>query len=239
MCFKCIYGDTNIRCIFLWTETNLLHMIAFLFRLEPVRSDLTSLLLKVHACGWYYWWLQIRSCCHRSTIFMQLLWQKDILKYFAFYLKSNSLVECLDVRQKGCVLQLSSSLRNKQINQHLLFYVKQGPRATFSLFSQIKQTAESLLQPPSITSSISNRGEIVNKNCVCLLIVYDFWAVQSSDSDHFIHLIPFLVPLNFTKDHRHCCCRICGTATAGPMCFLVDKSTMFRFIFIPFRDRQQ
>lgn len=239
MCFKCIYGDTNIRCIFLWTETNLFHMIAFLFRLEPVRSDLTSLLLKVHACGWYYWWLQIRSCCHRSTIFMQLLWQKDILKYFAFYLKSNSLVECLDVRQKGCVLQLSSSLRNKQINQHLLFYVKQGPRATFSLFSQIKQTAESLLQPPSITSSISNRGEIVNKNCVCLLIVYDFWAVQSSDSDHFIHLIPFLVPLNFTKDHRHCCCRICGTATAGPMCFLVDKSTMFRFIFIPFRDRQQ
>lgn len=76
-------------------------MIAFCFLwLEPVSSDLTSLLLKVHACGWYYWWLQTRSCCHRFTIFMQLLWQKDILKYFAFYLQSNSLVECLDVRQK-------------------------------------------------------------------------------------------------------------------------------------------
>lgn len=140
--------------------------------------------------------------------FMQLLWQKDILKYFAFYLQSNGLVECLDERQKGCVLQLSLSLGNKQINQHLLFYVRQRPRATFSLLSQIKQTAESSLQPPSITSSISNCGEIVNKNCVCLLIVYDFWAVQSSDSDQFIHLIPFLVPLNFAKDHRHCSCRI-------------------------------
>lgn len=55
---------------------------------------------------------------------LQLLWQTDILKYFVFYLKSNSLVECLDVRQKGYVLQLNLSLRNKQINQHLLFYVK-------------------------------------------------------------------------------------------------------------------
>lgn len=204
----CLWGY-KYQMHFLWTETHLTQTIAFLFLwLEPVSSDLTSLLLKVHACGWYYWWLQIRSCCHRFTIFMQLLWQKDILKYFAFYLKSNSLVECLDVRQKGCVLQLSLSLRNKQINQHLLFYVKKRPRATFSLLSQIKQTAESSLQPPSITSSISNCGEIVNKNCVCLLIVYDFWAVQSSDSDQFIHLIPFLVSLNFAKDHRHCSCRI-------------------------------
>lgn len=124
--------------------------------LEPVCSDLIRLLLKVHPCGWYFWWLQIRSCCHSFTVFMQLqlLWQTDILKYFVFYLKSNSLVECLDVRQKGYVLQLNLNLRNKQINQHLLFYVKRRPRARFSLLSQIKRTAEPSLQPPSITSSV-------------------------------------------------------------------------------------
>lgn len=126
-CAADIFTCIQVPDTFLWTENNLIQRITFFFPgLEPVGSDLIRLLLKVHPCGWYFWWLQIRSCCHSFTVFMQLqlLWQTDILKYFVFYLKSNSLVECLDVRQKGYVLQLNLSLRNKQINQHLLFYVK-------------------------------------------------------------------------------------------------------------------
>lgn len=161
-----MFGSTQIPddfTFFFLIETPMIQRLSFFCpRQEPVCSDLARLFLLAHPYRWHFWLLQNRYCCLCFPIFMQLqlLWWADILKYFAFYLKSNSIVEGVVVSQKGCALQLcmflqlNLSLRNKQINQDLLFYVKQRPRASFSLLSQTEHAADSQFQSPSITSSV-------------------------------------------------------------------------------------